>query len=157
MVDKHIKEIEKKVFSTPKEGEVFMDNYLKEVFCNPHLQGGGELFTVQHYIYIFQNSIIRKKKQGKSSLEGNQCREFLKKLDKLEQAFFLAGFEEAVNGRPFIASMRSFSRVVDLCFQVELKEGYQESIKEFERKYLELGVTVTPKVRLHFNKILSKI
>ena len=90
-------------------------------------------------------------------MEGNQCREFLKKLDKLEQAFFLAGFEEAVNGRPFIASMRSFSRVVDLCFQVELKEGYQESIKEFERKYLELNVTITPKVRLHFNKILSKI
>ena len=89
-------------------------------------------------------------------MEGNQCREFLKKLDKLEQAIFLAGLEEAVNGLPFIASMRSFSRVVDLCFQVELKEGYQESIKEFERKYLELGVTVTPKYGYTSTKYFQK-
>ena len=70
----------------------------------------------------------------------------MKKVDKLEQAFFLAGIEVTVKGLPFIASLRSFNRVVELCFQVELKEGYKESIKEFERKYMELGVTVTPKV-----------
>ena len=31
MVDKHIKEIEKSVFPDPKEGEEFMDNYLRQV------------------------------------------------------------------------------------------------------------------------------
>ena len=79
-------------------------------------------------------------------MEGNQSSDFLKKIDKLEQAFFGAGEDVAVNGLPFIASLRSFSKVVDLCFKVELKEGYRESIKTFEKRYRELGVSVTPKV-----------
>ena len=79
-------------------------------------------------------------------MEGNQSRDFLKKIDKLERAFFATGVDVAVNGLPFIASLRSFSKVVDLCFQVELKEGYRESIKTFEKRYRELGISVTPKV-----------
>ena len=79
-------------------------------------------------------------------MEGNQSRDFLKKTGRLEEAFFRAGLSVMVKGLPFIASLRSFSLVIDQCFQVELKEGYKESIRMFERKYRELGITVTPKV-----------
>ena len=34
VVDKHIKELEKSVFSTPEEGEQFMDSYLKQVLIS---------------------------------------------------------------------------------------------------------------------------
>ena len=56
-------------------------------------------------------------------MEGNQSRDFLKKTGKLEEAFFRAGLSVMVKGLPFIASLRSFSLVIDQCFQVELKEG----------------------------------
>ena len=91
---------------------------------------------------------MQKKKQGKSSLEGNQSRAFLKLADKLEQAFHNAGGEVIVRGLPYIASLRCFNKVVEQCFQVELKEGYKASIVDFEKKYRELGVTITPKVKL---------
>jgi hypothetical protein len=78
-------------------------------------------------------------------LQGNQSRDVLKKTDKLEQAFYRAGGSVVVKGLPFIASLRSFGLVIDQCFQVELKEGYKESIRMFEKKYRELGISVTPK------------
>ena len=127
VVDKHIKEIEKKMFTTIEEGEQFMEEFLKD------------------------NSIIRKKKQGKSSLEGNQSREFLKKVDQLEEAFITADVE--VKGQPYIASLRSFNQVVEQCFEVELKDGYMESIRMFETKYRELNISITPKVHMVFSHI----
>ena len=42
---------------------------------------------------------------------------------------------------------------MDQCFQVELKEGYKESIRMFEKKYRELGITVTPKVIFSLREI----
>ena len=79
-------------------------------------------------------------------MEGNQSRDFLNKLDKLEQAFFTAGQHVAVKGLPFISALRSFKRVVGDCFKVDLKEGYRSSIREFELRYRELEISITPKV-----------
>ena len=138
VVDKHIKEIEKTILPTCQEGEKFMDTFLKEVLVNRCL--------LKITSCLVQNCIIRKRKQGKASLEGNQSREFLQKTDRLENAFYRAGAAVAVKGLPFIASLRSFNVVVEKCFQVELKEGYKDSISMFAKKYGELGVTITPKV-----------
>ena len=77
----------------------------------------------------------------------------MKKTGKLEEAFFIAGGSVVVKGLPFIASLRSFNLVMDQCFQVELKEGYKESIRMFEKKYRELGITVTPKVIFSLREI----
>lgn len=101
-----------------------------------------------YLLTCIQNAIVRKKKQGKSSLEGNQSRQFLNMTEKLEKAFNEAGESVASKGKPFLASLKSFSKVVELAFQVDLKEGYQESIREFELNYMELGVSVTPKVNI---------
>ena len=79
-------------------------------------------------------------------MEGNQCRDFLKRTDKLEGAFLRAGAEVAFKGLPFIASLRSFNQVVDKCFQLELKGDYKDSIRMFETKYRELEISITPKV-----------
>ena len=78
--------------------------------------------------------------------KGNQSRAFLKKIDSLEQALQLESDDVLLNGLPIIHAFRSFSQVVDSCFGVGLKTGYEEAIREFKRCYLALGITVTPKV-----------
>ena len=54
--------------------------------------------------------------------------------------------EAILNGLPYIHAMRAFSKVVESCFGMNLKDSYEDDIKEFKRLYLSLGVTVTPKV-----------
>ena len=51
-----------------------------------------------------------------------------------------------INGLPFIQTFRAFSKVVSSCFGVSLQEDYEVHILEFRRLYLELGISVTPKV-----------
>ena len=62
--------------------------------------------------------------------------------------------EAVVNGLPYIQAFRSFDQVVSKCFGVSLKEGYKEAIEDFKTAYMNLGITVTPKVYcfryLHF-------
>ena len=112
------------LFETPEEGIEFIDTFLKE------------------------NSIVREKKQGKSSLEGNQTRQFLNKLDKLEQAFLQVGGLAPINGLPFISVLRAVNRVVEDCFSKELKESYKSSIRHFEKQYRDLQISISPKVHM---------
>ena len=79
--------------------------------------------------------------------QGNQSRNFLKKIDSLQQDLEQQPDNAAlINGLPFISAFRAFSRVVDSCFGVCLKSGYAERIKEFKEEYLSLKISVTPKV-----------
>ena len=80
------------------------------------------------------------------SIQGNQSRAFLKKVDSLQQALEKESDEVLLNGLPFVHAFRSFSCVVQSCFGVELKGGYEEKIEEFKKCYLVLDITVTPKV-----------
>ena len=122
VVDKLLKEFEKNVFPSEDLGLKFMDKYLKKV------------------------AIERKSYQGAHSLEGNQSRDFLKKVDILQQALEKESEAAVLNGLPFIHTFRAFSKVVSSCFGVSLQEDYQAQIFEFKRLYLALGISVTPKV-----------
>ena len=51
-----------------------------------------------------------------------------------------------LNGLPFIHAFRAFDSVVAKCFGVTLQPGYEAAIKAFKSSYLNLGITVTPKV-----------
>ena len=78
--------------------------------------------------------------------KGNQCRQFLKKLNKLEVALEEEGVEVATKGHPFIKTFKALDEVVNSCFGMELRPGYQGKIEEFKACYLDLGISVTPKV-----------
>ena len=56
--------------------------------------------------------------------------------------------EAIMKGLPFIQAMRGFNHVVDSCFGNSLSPDYKEAITSFRKVYLELGITVTPKVYL---------
>ena len=122
VVDKLLKEFKKNVFPSEDLGLKFMDKYLKKV------------------------AIERKSYQGAHSLEGNQSRDFLNKVDILQQALEQESEAAVLNGFPFIHTFRAFSKVVSSCFGVSLQEDFQAQIFEFKRLYLALGVSVTPKV-----------
>ena len=83
-------------------------------------------------------------------LKGNQSRAFLKKIDLLQQNLEQECDDVILNGLPFIQTFRAFSAVVDFCFGVKLKPGYEDKIKDFKKSYLSLGITVTPKVKIVF-------
>ena len=70
----------------------------------------------------------------------------MKKVDLLQLELGLHSDDALLNGLPFIHTLRSFSKVVDSCFGMGLKETYMSDIAEFKRLYLSLGISVTPKV-----------
>ena len=100
--------------------------------------------------FLKENSIIRKISKGKSSLEGNQSQEFLKKANKLELEEAFLNACAGVEGLPFVASLKSFNQVVEQYFGVELKEGSIESIWVFETKCRELNISITHKMHKVF-------
>ena len=57
--------------------------------------------------------------------------------------------EDAVlNGLPYVHAFRAFDRVVSMCFGVTLKAGYEQAIQQFKTAYMDIGISVTPKVYL---------
>ena len=46
----------------------------------------------------------------------------------------------------YVDTFQKFNNVVDDCFSNVLKPTFKTSIKEFERSYLMLGISITPKV-----------
>ena len=77
---------------------------------------------------------------------GIQSRKFLKCIPQLETLLLSEGPEEISKGMPLIKVLSLFDRVVETCFGMTLKPEYQEAILAFKEAYMELGVTVTPKV-----------
>ena len=82
------------------------------------------------------------------TFQGNQSRQFLNLIDKLELELIGQTEDAIVNGLPYIHTFRAFDQVVSTSFGVDLKEGYQEAISKFRVAYLNLGITVTPKVSI---------
>jgi hypothetical protein len=72
---------------------------------------------------------------------GNQCRNILHHLDQLE--------EELQGQHPqWISAFRAFLRMTKACYGRDLSDNYVETIADFQDKYLNLGINVTPKVIL---------
>ena len=78
--------------------------------------------------------------------QGNQSRLFLKKLDLLEIHLRGQPSEIVENGIPYIDTFRALDKVVELCFGGELKEGHEAAIEEFKKVYLNLEISISPKV-----------
>ena len=123
--------LEKKVFETEDEGQAFLEKFL------------------------IANNITRKGYQDSHSLEGNQTRMFLKSAEKLRAAYMEAGLLE--KALPYIECLEALSEVVDSCFGMELKNDYEETIARFKSLYLELPISVTPKVHCIFFHVTEYI
>ena len=74
----------------------------------------------------------------------------MKNLDHLQQALEDAGDEVFQRGLPYVDVLRAFCEVVNICFGTQLKGDPKRSILDFKRKYLDLNISVTPKVNISF-------
>ena len=89
---------------------------------------------------------MRKSYQGQHSLEGNQCSEYLKKLENLEIELRKEPSEMIEKTVPFLNTLKAFRKVQESCFGMDIKGDYRKHIEEFSRTYRELNISVTPKV-----------
>ena len=126
IVDKLMNNFKSTIFSTKvEEGQAWMDRYLKK------------------------EGIVRKMKQGRPALEGNQCNAFLQKTDKLEQDLLREGGDITIKGLPFVVALRAFKKLQEGCLGMELADDWLSRVETFSKEYKSLdNVTVTPKVHI---------
>ena len=98
--------------------------------------------------YLKKVNIVRKSYQGQHSLEGNQCSEFLKKLDILERELMKESTGLNVVTLPILQVFCTFRKVQKSCFGMEVKPDFRNQIAEFSRVYRSLEISVTPKVHI---------
>lgn len=89
----------------------------------------------------------RKSTEGNfASFVGNDCDKLLKNIDCLEsmKCFELCKYVEV---------LRKLKKVVNGCFSVNLDPQYKEYIQSLKKSYLELGISITPKMHIIFEHI----
>ena len=120
-----IKALERRVFQSELEGQLWMDNYLKNA--------------------IF---VERNKKQQRSALEGNQARKFIASMGLLEQQLANHSEEALIMAMPMVQVGKAFHKVIESCMGMELRPNWKETIVHFTLIYKQSEMSVTPKVRI---------
>ena len=73
------------------------------------------------------------------AFEGNECRKLLKNVAKLRSII-----PEQFIG--YADTLEKIDKVVKACYGTQLLPSYKEDIVDFRNSYLDLGISVTPKV-----------
>ena len=125
IVGKLIKEFEKQVFASAKEGKAFIDSWFTQPSVNISR-------TVYHGSASFKGNMARKLLKLSGSLA-----EFTKKeLDS----------ETLAKASPFIKALSQFGAVVEACFGQTLDPNYTNLIKDFMLTYRSLQISIPLKV-----------
>lgn len=80
---------------------------------------------------------------GRFSFAGNASKTLLEKVDIL-RSFCEIGCVK------YVQCFQDFQRVVKSCFSNELNDDYKNNIEKFQRSYLDLNISITPKVHAVF-------
>ena len=96
-------------------------------------------------------------------VQGNECRTLLKNVNILEDIVSddelraSRSSEEAIPhpALPFIAAFKSFNDIVNKCFGMQLKPGWQEAIETFKTDYLHCNISITSKAHIVFAHLKS--
>lgn len=84
---------------------------------------------------------------GSAGFSGNDCYKLLQKVDILRE---ICTSSSNFSCMKYVHCLEKFYNVVKSCFSIELKSDYSQNIKAFKTSYLDLGITVTPKVHAVF-------
>ena len=90
------------------------------------------------------------------TFEGNQARKLLKLSSKLLSE--TEGSPSTTIGEKtadVARTLANFNKVVEACFGQDLDPGFRSTIKEFEKSYRSLGISVTPKVHIVFEHVVQ--
>ena len=92
---------------------------------------------------------VQKDAQHGGTFDGNSCRLLLKNVDTLDR------INTSLACQRFVMAFRMFNCVVQSCFGNELKPGYKEAILLFKQAYLDLNISITPKIHAIFYHIVD--
>lgn len=87
--------------------------------------------------------VQRKVTCGNFAFAGNACKTLLEKVDVL-RSFCSVGCLK------YVQCFIDFKEVVKSCFSIKLHENYRIKIEKFQQSYLDLKISVTPKVHAVF-------
>lgn len=88
-------------------------------------------------------SVQRERTHGSPSFKGNSCKILLNKVDLLRSTC-------SVGCLKYADAFSSFNKVVQACFTINLDPKFAVYIDEFKDKYLNLKISVTPKLHAVF-------
>ena len=88
--------------------------------------------------------LVRPKLHG-GEFPGNSCKTLLNSIDKLED-ILPKDVKETVKVQRLVKALKDFKEVKDSCFGKEVDSAYKVVIREFEKSYRNLDISVTPKV-----------
>lgn len=86
---------------------------------------------------------IKKSEYHGGALEGNDCRKLHKNVNKLEELWFKKHQKIPV-------PHKSFNEVVSFCYGRDLNEDYKDKISKIKNDYMQLEISVIPKVHAVF-------
>ena len=89
-----------------------------------------------------QSGVSRDPYHG-GTLNGNSCKKLLEHIDILQAIC-------QITVQPYVVTFRAFRKVVRSCFSIHLDDDFEETINEFKENFIELGISVTPKVHAVF-------
>ena len=98
------------------------------------------------YDWAFQNGIVREDYHG-GQLNGPNCSKLLRNLDSLELVL-------PPHLKKFIKALKLLDLVKKGCFSMNLEPDYKERVMNFKEAYLELEISVTPKVHMIFDHVI---
>merc|ERR1712240_295075 len=84
---------------------------------------------------------VKQKNYHHGSFVGNDCLKMLKNVGILQQM-------APLNIQKYVHCLRSLYQIVVSCFGMELDPLYHKYIKDFKEIYLDLDISVTPKVHI---------
>ena len=88
-----------------------------------------------------KNINVRQKNYHHGSFVGNDCQKMLKSVDALQQI-------APLHIQKYVHVLRCLHQVVMSCFGMSLEPEYTSNIELFKDMYLDLGISVTPKVHI---------
>lgn len=138
------------IFTDEKE-----DRSLLEIITPPelHLMLGVVNTLYNHLLEKFEKDalmwaeaccVVRDVRHGSSSFNGNSCKTLLEKIDILRSRSSIPG---TLN---YVETFDKFKMVVKACFSYDLNPSYKNVIEDFKKSYLQLGISVTPKIHAVF-------
>lgn len=96
--------------------------------------------------WIKECNVKRETTNGGTGFNGNSCKALLNKIDILRSKDNLPSLK-------YVDTLSKFKNVVEACFGTKLKPGYNNKIELFKRSYLDLKISITPKVHVVFHHI----
>ena len=98
--------------------------------------------------WIKESNVKREVTHGGTGFNGNSCKILLSKIDILRTKSNLQCLK-------YVNAFSSFKNVVHDCFGSALNAHYMRSIDKFKTYYLDLNISVTPKVHAVFYHIID--